>query len=280
MIYVSTSCVKAARIGSAIELLAESGFKNIELSGGTDYYTDIERDILALRDKYSLRYMLHNYFPPPRAHFVLNLASLDDDVRTRTLAHLTDAVLLSRRLNAPRFGFHAGFFADLTIAELGGGIVRGVVRNKKEAVERFCDGFRLLQKAAGGDVTLYVENNVLAGSQAKAGMPFMLVTADDYRSLKKRIDFNLLLDTGHLKVSCRSLSLDFNAEAGAMASYSDYLHFSDNNGLSDEHAGISEGSGVWDAVRPYIAKDSAITLEITGLDGLRRTHDVLMRYLQ
>ena len=46
MIFVSTGCVKAKKIKDAISQLAKAGFKNIELSGGTKYYTDYENDLL------------------------------------------------------------------------------------------------------------------------------------------------------------------------------------------------------------------------------------------
>ena len=41
MIYVSSACVKEKNIANVIEKLAGKGIKNIELSGGTDYYCGI-----------------------------------------------------------------------------------------------------------------------------------------------------------------------------------------------------------------------------------------------
>jgi hypothetical protein len=58
--------------------------------------------------------------------------------------------------------------------------------------------------------------------------------------LKKLIDFNLLLDVAHLKVSAHTLGLDFNSELTHMANYSDYWHLSDNNNLADQNNSISE----------------------------------------
>ena len=66
MIYVSSSAIKTQKICKAIEVLVKTGFRNIELSGGTDYYEGLEEEIFALKQKYSLNYILHNYFPPPK----------------------------------------------------------------------------------------------------------------------------------------------------------------------------------------------------------------------
>ncbi len=280
MIYVSTACVKTKRISEAIELLARSGFVNIELSGGTDFYDGLEEDIFALKNKYSLNYILHNYFPPPREHFVLNLASLNNGLYDRSVEYLIGPIILSRRLQAPRFGFHAGFFLDLRVSDLGHPVPKDKLFDKEESVKRFCNGFKLLQNTAEGQLDLYIENNVLINPGSPYQRPFMLLTFDDYVKLKQQIEFNLLLDIGHLKVSCRSLSLNFNDEAKATASHSDYFHISENNGLLDEHAEVTEDSNIWNLTKPFITKDSIVTLEITGIDKLMRTHDILMRNLQ
>ena len=98
MIYISSSCVKHIKIKDAVQDLVNNGFKNIELSGGTEYYNGFEDDLLELKNKYNLNYICHNYFPPPKEHFVLNLASLDDEIYNKTFEHLKNAIELSKKL--------------------------------------------------------------------------------------------------------------------------------------------------------------------------------------
>ena len=110
MIFISTSCIKNKLIKSSIEDLAINGFKNIELSGGTELYDDFEDDLFNLKEKYSLNYRCHNYFPPPKKHFVLNLASLDNASFNNSFEHLKRVISLSKKLDSYKFGFHAGFY--------------------------------------------------------------------------------------------------------------------------------------------------------------------------
>ena len=63
MIYISSSCVKNAKIKDSVEQLATNGFQNIELSGGTEFYENFENDLIELKDRYKLNYRCHNYFP-------------------------------------------------------------------------------------------------------------------------------------------------------------------------------------------------------------------------
>ena len=80
MIYISTSSVKTDSIKEAVEILYNNGFTNIELSGGTKYYSNIKKDLIDLKNKYNLNFICHNYFPPPVEDFVINLASTNKKI--------------------------------------------------------------------------------------------------------------------------------------------------------------------------------------------------------
>ena len=119
MIYVSSSCIKANFIKESVSTLAEAGFKQIELSGGTEYYSDFEKDLLRLQDKFGLNYLIHNYYPPPQKHFVINLASLDSTIYERSIAHCKTAIDLSKKLGGGKYGIHAGFLINFRTEEIG-----------------------------------------------------------------------------------------------------------------------------------------------------------------
>ena len=67
MIYVSSSCVRADKIKDSVLTLVENGFRNIELSGGTNYYDGFDQDLLELKEKFDINFQCHNYFPPPKS---------------------------------------------------------------------------------------------------------------------------------------------------------------------------------------------------------------------
>ena len=56
----------------------------------------MEADLLELKKQHDLNFLCHNYFPPPPAEFVLNIASLDDQVSEMSVgirelkAHLSE----------------------------------------------------------------------------------------------------------------------------------------------------------------------------------------------
>ena len=246
MIYVSSSCVRKKKIKDSVENLALNGIKNIELSGGTEYYDSFVDDLLELKDKYNLNYLCHNYFPPPKEHFVLNLASLNDEIYEKTFDHHLEAIELSKKLGANKFGFHAGFFIDPRVRELGKKLSKDSIVNKDEAIDKFCNGFDKLKELAG-TLKLYIENNVFSITNYKTFEGInacMLTNFTEYQQLKKKINFNLLLDVAHLKVSSNSFSLNFEEEFKDMMAISDHIHISDNDALHDTNNVLKKDSNL------------------------------------
>ena len=264
MIYISSACSRKDKIGDAIEELVAKGFKNVELTGGTKYYEEYEYDVLRLKEKYDLNYVIHNYFPPPQEDFVLNLASLDDDIYQRSLRNLQKSIELSKKIEATKFGFHVGFFVDINVGELGKKFRKQCIKNRKFSIKRFCDGFAKLKQESDG-IDLYLENNAYSYSNYKVykdQIPLMLLNFSDYADLKNIIDFKLLLDLAHLNVSINSLNLNSDPEFNNMINSSDYIHISNNNGLHDQNNGLSKVSFIDKILRKYDLKEKTITLEI------------------
>ena len=278
MIYISTSCIKNTKIKDSVEELATNGFKNIELSGGTEYYDNFENDLLDLKDKYNLNYRCHNYFPPPKKHFVLNLASLNDETFQISFKHLQRVIALSNRLGADKFAFHAGFFIDIKLREIGKKLSKDHLFNEDESISRFCDAFQDLQKQACG-VSLFIENNVFSSSNADTydgENPFMMTNFNEYVSLKEKIDFNLLLDVAHLKVSARTLKLNWEEEFEKMMDASSYVHVSNNDGFHDLNNQLTKTSILTSMLRQSDTRNKDFTLEIyDGMDAIKRSHETL-----
>ncbi|MDB4020986.1 sugar phosphate isomerase/epimerase [Litorivicinus sp.] len=279
MIYVSTACVKFRRIDESVLHLAKAGFKNIELTGGTHYYDGFSDDLLRLKSDFGLSYFLHNYFPPPTDHFVLNLASMDDELYRQSIDHCIRAIRLCRVLGSDRFGVHAGFLIDFSTQEAGKKIRLRKLNERAVGLERFCNAWELLLKEAGDTVKLYVENNVLSQSNAETyerENPFLLTDFDGFLEMKDLMEINLLLDLAHLKVSARSLNLDFAGQASALMQFTDYVHVSGNDGRHDQNLGIEDDVEIMAILEDIDTLETAITLEVyDGVESVQASFSKL-----
>lgn len=286
---MSSSCVKTQYIRQSVEILVNNGFRAIELSGGSEYYPQILQDLLELKEKYNLHFACHNYFPPPakKGDFVINLASLDSAIFERSLEHLHMALEWSHLLGSKYFGFHAGFFLPLCSNELGISHLEHKHRiyDKDKAMEQFIRGYKVLQENAKKlDITLYIENNVISSIYAKKYNTWdlaMLLCLEDLLNLQKSIDCKLLLDVGHLKVSANTMGRDFINELLGCAQVADYIHLSDNNGLSDENKAISMESEFLPILASFHHSQKHYTLEVYGsLDSIKRSYEVAKKMFE
>ena len=266
MIFVSSACVKNKYIGESVKQLADYGFVNIELSGGTQLYETLQADLLKLKKEYSLNYLCHNYFPPPVNPFVINLASLDQEIFDLSFKHIQNAIKLSELLGAEKYGFHAGFLINIPLKQVGKPIEKQTLFDRNIALQQFCKSFNELQKKYP-KVQLYLENNVLSTKNLenfKNINPFFMCDSKGYLELKQGIDFGLILDVAHLKVSCKSLNLNFEEELKQLFSASDYIHISDNDGLSDSNGPFNQDSQLFKELKKLDFKNKISTVEVYG----------------
>ena len=265
MTYISSSCVKNIKIIDSVKELAKFGFQAIELSGGTKPYANIETDLLAIKNDLGLDLLLHNYFPPPTNDFVLNLASSNSMILKSSLDHCKNAIHLSATLGAKQYGFHAGFFLDIAVREIGKKISNKHLEDKDKSYDIFCESVHKLQKFAGKDVKLYIENNVFSKSNFESfngENPLMLTDVKGYELLKNKIDFNLLLDVAHLKVSSQTLGNDFNESLNELFSKSEYIHISDNDGQHDTNKMLTSNSTLFKDLSKLNWNNKTVTIEV------------------
>lgn len=282
MIYVSSSCLEKKYISDVIVTLAESGIRNIELSGGTDYYPEIRQDLVRLKEIYDLNYACHAYFPPPKEHFVINLASCNDKIYQASMKHYLDCMELLKEIGCSVLSIHAGFFVEIRKEEIGGRASTRIIYDEAESYERFCSAYKLIEKQCqDSGIRLYLENNVFSKENYEAfgGNNYLMMT--DYASIqemKKRMDFNLLLDLAHLHVSAHTLGLDYQEECRQLSPAVKWLHMCENQGMIDEHRPLQENSSIVNAYRKMEAGGIPVTLETKGsIEEIRNSILILDR---
>lgn len=279
MIYVSSSCVKSDKIADAVRILADHGFRNIELSGGTELYDDLESDLLQLKKSYGLKYLCHNYFPPPSEPFVLNLASLDDKVAQMSFEHCKKAIDLSKTLGAKQFAFHAGFLINIPLDQIGKRIEKKELFNREKALDQFHNQLKELIEYSGDEVKLYIENNVLSSAnydEFDQTDPFFFTQSSNLTEAVGDTGILFLLDLAHLRVSCNSLGSDYTSELKNLIDRTDYIHLSGNDGKADLNWGLTKESEIYQSLQAFDLRGKTITLETyTDLQNIKKSYDLI-----
>ncbi len=239
----------------------------IEFSSGMHYREDMEEIFLSS----GITRMAHNYFPAAKVPFVLNLASSDATIRRNSIEHCLRMLELSKQVEAPFFAAHAGFCIDPNPLELGRKINFNPEFDRNQHKLLFIEAINIiLQMAEELEIDFLIENNVIAPFNLIADNvnPFLCCTFEEMEWMIKTVDhrrLGILLDTGHLKVSCKTLGLDIVAEMDKILPLIRGLHHSDNDGLSDSNEKLDED--YW--FIPFIekSKEQVHVIEVKQIDN-------------
>jgi sugar phosphate isomerase/epimerase len=217
-----------------IRLAVEHGW-TLEFSSGMPYRPDMEKLFLEA----PVRKLAHNYFPAPEIPFVLNLASSDDEIRSRSIEHCINGLILSQKAGAPFFSAHAGFCVDPHPDELGRRLALTNPFDRKAHWKLFIASVKhVAANAQRLGMKFLIENNVLASVNVhpNGSNPLLCCDADEMLQMLKEADhpdLGLLVDTGHLKASSVTLKYDLQAAVKKLEGKVDCIHHSDNDGSFD-----------------------------------------------
>ena len=280
-INISTGGFKSNTASEIVNMMVENKIFNIELSGGK-YDPFFEKNILNLSKIANLSF--HNYFPPPKNSFVLNLATSNKDICKKSVNHVKRAIDLSFSLGIKEYSIHAGFRIDPKASELG----KTVKGQKKltplgKSKEIFYKNLSEISNyAKEKNVIIYIENNVVTKSNFnKFGEnPFLLASQDELEEFIKIKPNNvkLLIDVAHLKVSANTLIFDPSLTLKKLKNKISAYHLSENNGLQDTNEKLDYDSYFWE----FLNKDADFfTIEVykQSIIDLKDQYNIVNNYL-
>ncbi|MCO6451617.1 MAG: sugar phosphate isomerase/epimerase [Caldilineales bacterium] len=277
-LYVSTACLPWQEpLPDRLAAYRAFGLDAIEL-GGNVSVTD---EALSMMSRTDPPLLVHNYFPPPAESFVLNLASMDETIRTRSLDLVMSGLSLAVRLGAPFYSVHAGFVTDpVGFGETSFLFPSPASPEEVElAAERFLQSISFAARRARElGIEILVENNVCPlDLQGK----LLLQTADEMLELFARLDdlpVGMLLDTGHLKVTAATFGFEPAAFVSAVEPFVRCIHVHDNDGVKDLHWPVEADSWALSILKRPTFVDLPIVIEskFAAVEALRQ-HVEFMR---
>tara|TARA_B100000989_G_C19504266_1_gene455720 strand:- start:252 stop:1124 length:873 start_codon:yes stop_codon:yes gene_type:complete len=280
MIFVSTGGFANSDAATTVKKLSETGINSFELSGGK-YKEHLYEELREMRESFFLQ--VHNYFPPPKEPFVLNLASLDNDNAVKSIKHVKKAIEWANDIGQSIYSFHSGFLLDPKVSELGKKVQTRELFDRHDSLSYFIERVNDLDKfAKNHGVKLLIENNVLSANNYErfSSDPFLMTNSEECIKVMKSTSDNveLLIDVAHLKVSSNSLGFNPVKFLKDCENWIRAYHLSDNDGATDSNDPISKRS--W--FLPHLKTDlEYYSLEIYGIsnDKIIEQYNLLESYL-
>ena len=239
-VYISTGGIKKVKILDLIKLFTREKIYDLELSGGEKISKNDYKKLINLSkiDGFNLR--PHNYFPPPKKKFVINLASEDKKIISMSIKQIKQSILLTKQMKGKYFSFHAGFRIDPKPKNLGKKFKYFQLLDRNIALRLFKRNLLKINKyAKKNKIKILVENNVITKKNLELfrDNPLLLTNPKEIISFFKSIpkDIGLLLDVGHLKVSAKSEKFNLEKAIMKLNKFTKGYHLSENNSYEDQN---------------------------------------------
>ncbi|MBA7684778.1 endonuclease 4 [subsurface metagenome] len=257
-IYVSTSClINGDNVFDVLQSYARVNLEHVELGCSHRYIDDLAP---AKFEPYDFTFIAHHYFPPPAEPFIVNLASPDPAVLSRSREHIKQAIDFCHSLGIKLFTFHAGIdFPVLIYLPFHAGFRADPaekfrfpqdcpVAPYETAFTTFAESLDAINShAQQRGIRIAIENNVLAEYNVIDGQNkfLLLCEAEEFDRLWERIasdNVGMVLDLGHLKVTSHWLNFDRYQFINRVKDRVFALHVHENDGQVDEHRELDENS--------------------------------------
>ena len=244
-IYISTGGFSHQSADLTVKSFERNGIKNIELSVGR-----YKKNLFSILKNKNLNFQIHNYFPPPKLPFVLNIASLNKKIYKKSLKLILKAIKYSHILGSGYYSFHAGFLCDITPQDLGRRIKKKKINSREICKKIFIDRVRYIANEADKlGVKIMIENNVITMNNLKefGENPFLMSEPVECIEILKKLPKNvgMLVDVAHLKVSAITMRFDPKTMLSKCKKRIFGYHLSDNDGKKDTNNFFTEKSWFW-----------------------------------
>ena len=241
MLFLSSSSWQGTDFKAFLKAAADAGIRHIELSGGFDEAPDSAGFFEPyMRDGFVFK--VHNYYPPPHeGHFILNIASVDEPLRRKSVDFATRAMDLASALGSDIYSIHSGYAVALNLAEGGEhfALAGGGFSDRGAGLEALAASVdELCAHGRANGVRLALEN--LFPPETGQNYSYMCSPEDlDWAVSKfqRHDNFGFLLDLAHARIAAGLLGFDFHGfvERAIMSARVLDLHISGTAGVRDEH---------------------------------------------
>lgn len=253
-IYVSTTFARdGSKISDVLKSLNSIGILNLELGSNHCYedLIDISSDFLKFNT------LVHNYFPIPKHPFVINIASSDLEIRSKSIGHVMKALEFCLESKSTLYTFHPGFLQD----PLGTGrSPQNYDFNWGDMQSDFCEN--LYQKSFDFMVDSL---NLIIERARLLGVEIAIETEGSYRKAENLLmqrpeefeklfalftkkDLGINLNIGHLPLASRYFNFKINDFVDLVADRIVAFELSHNDGYDDQHLPLVDNAWYWEII--------------------------------
>lgn len=262
-IYLSTTFAQdKTPVSEVLNFCKKNNINNVELGSNHCF----EKDYYKICKKYNLNYLVHNYFPIPKKSFVVNVASLNQKIRKKSISHVKKCIRFTKSINSKLYTFHPGFLEDPISSNKNSKNYDFVwSKSKKNTYQKVFKQMIISLKeissyAKQKSVSIAIETE---GSFKKKDLLVMQRPKEFIQLFKyfKPADLGINLNIGHLNLASKAFRFSKTNFVKLLRNYIVAIEISHNNGLEDQHLPIKEKQWYLKVIKSNDFKDTLKILE-------------------
>jgi sugar phosphate isomerase/epimerase len=234
-------------IEEVLQLIEDIDIDGIELGSTHSYRSGIKNIINRGFDK---RVVTHNFFPPAKnSDFVINIASDEDHIRTKSINHANYCIEFASSIGAETYTIHPGFLAKPDVLKNSNNTYDFNFTNerisKKDAFANMLESLKVLLKTSKENkIKLAIESE---GSLTEPGV-LLMETVEEYEQLFNIFKEDIYLNVNLAHTRFASIQHKYKVE-DFIKLYSEKIilaEISHNNGKIDQHLPLTDNSFIFD----------------------------------
>jgi sugar phosphate isomerase/epimerase len=283
-LYVSTTFLRdKSSLKEALIECRNQNINSVELGSNHCYSDQFEQ----ITGAFDFKYLVHNYFPIPKTPFVLNIASSDTDIYSKSIKHVFNSIDFCAKINAKLYTFHPGFITD----PIGANETEKDYNfrwdsshpNKtkyKVAYDNMLRGINtIVEYALKKKVRIAIETE---GSFNKNQF-LLLQFPEEYERFFREFDSDSIginLNIGHLNLASKAFHFNISDFINYIKDYVVAMELSHNNGSEDQHLPLVSGAWYWPIILDTRFKSSFKILEFRNcsIDKIVKNFNLVIEY--
>ena len=228
---------------------------NIKIEGVELGSNHCYQDSYSYISKYPFQYLVHNYFPIPKESFVLNIASFDNEIRSKSIRHIKKAIEFCREYGAKLYTFHPGFLTDPDGANKSNYNYDFLWDDKKLQNSQYKKALSNMYESLDAVIKYSQLNDVKIAIETEGSFEnnkhLLLQKPEEYELLMEKyspVDIGINLNIGHLNLAANAFGFNRYDFVDLIQNYIIAMELSHNNGKQDQHLPLEKGNWYWDII--------------------------------
>jgi len=250
-LFVSTTFLSDGKpLHEALSQCKNTGILSVEI--GSNHCYEESYDYLT---DFSFQYLVHNYFPIPKESFVLNIASIEPNIREKSILHIKTAIDFSSEIGGELYTFHPGFMTDPQGSNISDNNYDfqwdekqlqhinydKAKSNMYRALDEVAE-YALLKKVK---IAIETEGSVLEKNH------LLMQQLGEYKEFMEKYsseDIGISLNIGHLNLAANAFNFKRADFVNLVQDYILAMELSHNNGVEDQHLPLNPDGWYWNLI--------------------------------